>query len=64
MLLFRSCLPSRPSLGHVEATVLGWVGVDEVVEERRESDELTALQRVRNVKDCLYKVRYIHTKIT
>lgn len=51
-------------MGPLEATVLGRVGVDEVVEERREPDELTALQRIRNVKDCLYKVRYRHTKTT
>lgn len=47
----------------METAVLGWVGVDEVVEGRRESNELTAMQMIRNVKDGLYEVSYINKKI-
>ena len=62
LFLFRTRVLSHPYLGHLEATVLGWVGVDKGVKERRESDELRALQMIRNVKGCLYKVRHINKK--
>lgn len=49
---------------HMEAAVLGWVGVDEGDERRRVSNELTAMRMIRNVKDGLYEVSHINKKIS
>lgn len=49
-------------MGHMEAAVLGWVGVDEGDEGRRVSNELTAMRMIRNVKDGLYEVSHINKK--
>lgn len=52
---FRSCILSHPSVGPMEAAVLGWVGVGEVVDGRKKSKELTAMKMIRNVKDSFFK---------
>ena len=39
----------------MEAAVLGWVGVGEVVDGRKKSKELTAMKMIRNVKDSFFK---------